>query len=244
MMFGGTGWIGRGMAGDEDDELLGSPYNHRVVINLLKYVGPFRTQVIIATISTIIYTASLVAIPWIIALGIDNFVEEQNMQGLNVLTIILAVTATINFVSNYVQQISMAKVSQGVLYELRRHMFDHLQKLSISFYDKSEVGRIMSRVQNDVNQLNEFLSMAIQTMGDVLSLGGIVIALLMMDLTLGLITITVMPILIIIMAIWQRYARSAFMRVRRAISIVNGALQENMAGVRVVQSMNREKTIY
>ena len=141
------------------------------------------------------------------------------------LTIALAITATINWLSNYVQQISMAKVSQGVLYELRRHMFDHLQKLSISFYDKSEVGRIMSRVQNDVNQLNEFLSMAIQTMGDVLSLGGIIIALLVMDLTLGLITITVMPVLIIIMAIWQRYARSAFMRVRRAISIVNGALQ-------------------
>ncbi len=242
MMFGGTGWIGRSMAGDDDDELLGSAYNHKVVTNLLKYVGPFRTQALIAIVSTVIYTASLVAIPWIIALGIDQFVQERNLKGLNVLTIALAITATINWLSNYVQQISMAKVSQGVLYELRRHMFDHLQKLSISFYDKSEVGRIMSRVQNDVNQLNEFLSMAIQTMGDVLSLGGIIIALLVMDLTLGLITITVMPVLIIIMAIWQRYARSAFMRVRRAISIVNGALQENMAGVRVVQSMNREDT--
>jgi len=242
MMFGGTGWIGRSMAGDNDDELLGGAYNHQVVTNLLKYTKPFQRQCLIAIISTIIYTVSLVAIPWIIALGIDKFVEERNIEGLNFLTIVLAVTSTINWVSNYIQQISMAKVSQGVLYGLRRHMFDHLQKLSISFYDKSETGRIMSRVQNDVNQLNEFLSMAIQTMGDMLSLGGIVIALLMIDLKLGLITITVMPVLIIIMLIWQRYARSAFMRVRRAISIVNGALQENMAGVRVVQSMNREDT--
>ena len=111
MMFGGTGWIGRSMAGDDDDELLGSAYNHKVVTNLLKYVGPFRTQALIPIVSTVIYTASLVAIPWIIALGIDQFVQERNLKGLNVLTIALAITATINWLSNYVQQISMAKVS-------------------------------------------------------------------------------------------------------------------------------------
>ena len=234
--------MGHRMAGEDDEELLGKAYDHRVVSSLMRYVGPYKGQALIAVIATLLYTASLVAIPWVIGVGIDRYVEEGSLSGLNFIALLLGIVAAINWGSNYVQQISMAKVSQGVLYGLRSHMFNHLQKLSVSFYDRSEVGRIMSRVQNDVNQLQEFLSMAILTMGDVLSLVGIVFALLLMNLELGLITITVVPVLILIMAVWQRYAQAAFMRVRRAISIVNGALQENIAGVRVVQSMNREDT--
>jgi len=137
--------------------------------------------------------------------------------------------------------VAMTKVGQRVLYDIRSRMFSHVQKQSLKFFDNTEVGRIMSRVQGDVWQLQEFMSMAVMTVGDLLSLFGIVVALLIMNLKLGLITMAVLPILIGIMVVWQTFARRAFMRVRLAISIVNSALNENITGVRVVQSMNRQQ---
>ena len=110
----------------------------------------------------------------------------------------------------------------------------------MNFYNKNEVGRVMSVVQNDVQQLQEFLSIVIVTFADVLSLGGIIAAMVIMDAQLALITLLVIPLLVVMMAIWQRSARRAFMRARQAISAVNAGLQENISGVRAVQSMNRE----
>jgi ATP-binding cassette subfamily B protein len=110
----------------------------------------------------------------------------------------------------------------------------------MGFFDRTEVGRLMSRVQGDVSQLQEFAALVVMTLGELLSLAGIVVALLLLNFKLGLITMSVLPVLILIMAVWQPYARKAFMSVRRAISIVNGSLNENITGVRVVQSMNRQ----
>ena len=119
-------------------------------------------------------------------------------------------------------------------------MFGHLQKLSLSYYDKTEVGRIMSRVQGDVWQLQELMTVVIMTAADLLSLGGIIVMLLILNLKLGLITLAVLPILGLTMGIWQPFAVKAFLRIRTAISIVNGALNENITGVRVVQALNRQ----
>ena len=245
---GGGGWHGSsGMHGSggrhdifNDEETLGRAYDHRVVMRLLAYVKPYKVPAILSFWSMIVYSLTIVTTPWIIKYGIDNFVIKRDLTGLNWVAILFVGNALLNWGANYTQYMSMAKVSQGVLYSLRSHMFHHLQKLSLSFFDRTEVGRVMSRVQNDVNQLQEFLSLVILTLGDMLSLVGIVVALLLLDWKLALITMTVIPVLAVIMIVWQVHARESFMRVRRAISIVNGALQENISGVRVVQSLNRE----
>ena len=180
------------------------------------------------------------AIPWIIALAVDGFIVDKDVSGLSWVAVLFIGNALLNWGSNFVQQWAIAKVGQGVLYSLRRRMFAHLQRLSLSFYDRTEVGRIMSRVQGDVSQLQEFMSLVVMTLGDLLSLVGIVAALLVLNLKLGLISMVVLPVLTLTMAVWQPYAMRAFLRIRRAIAIVNGALNENITGVRVVQSMNRQ----
>jgi ATP-binding cassette subfamily B protein len=119
-------------------------------------------------------------------------------------------------------------------------MYEHLQRLSVPFFDRNEVGRVMSRVQNDVEQLHEFLPMVVLSLGDTLSIVGIVAVMLWMNWQLALVTFTVIPVLIVIMLIWQRYAREAFVRIRWAIAVVNANLQQSIAGVQVVQSLNRE----
>ena len=241
MMMGGA-FSGRSSGRPEPDgETFGRIYDKRVITRILPYVRPYRRLATFAFIAMLVYTGSQVAIPYLIKLGIDGYVENGNMRGLLTVFGLFVGTALAGLAANYLQQMFMARVGLGVLYDLRRAMFAHLQRLSLSYYDKTEVGRIMSRVQGDVWQLQELMSVVIMTTADLLSLGGIIVALLIMNLKLGLITLVVLPILGLTMGIWQPFAVRAFLRVRTAISIVNGALNENITGVRVVQALNRQK---
>lgn len=249
--FGGGRWMGRmgrgaygrGMAGrqgyEEDDEG-GQIYDHTVVTRLFKYLLPHWPRLLLTLVGVMVYTGAVVAIPWTVALIIDDYVQTGDLSGLNIIVPIFVGLALVQFGSQYLHLRTMAFVGQKVLYTLRAGLFRHLQGLSMNFYNKNEVGRVMSVVQNDVQQLQEFLSIVIITFADILSLGGIIAAMVIMDAQLALITLLVIPLLVVMMAIWQRFARRAFMRARQAISAVNADLQENISGVRAVQSMNRE----
>ena len=243
MARGGRGAYGRGMAGQaglEQDDEGGQIYDHTVVTRLFRYLLPYWPRLLITLAAVMVYTGAIVALPWTIALIIDRYVRAGDLSGLNVIVPIFVGIAFLQYVSQYVYLMAMAFVGQKVLYKLRVGLFRHLQGLSMNFYNKNEVGRVMSVVQNDVQQLQEFLSIVIVTFADVLSLGGIIAAMVIMDAQLALITLLVIPLLVVMMAIWQRSARRAFMRARQAISAVNAGLQENISGVRAVQSMNRE----
>jgi ATP-binding cassette subfamily B protein len=239
MMGGMFAGAPKGTAGDE--ETFGKVYDKRVVTKVLPYILVHRNLAILAFVAMLVFSATQVAFPWMIKVGIDRFITGGDFAGLTWVFGIFIGLAALNFGSNYIQQLAMAKVGQGVLFGLRRDMFAHLQKLSLSFYDKTEVGRIMSRVQGDVGQLQEFMSLVVVTLGDLLSLAGIVAALLLLNLKLGLISMTVLPVFAIVLMVWQPFAIRSYVRVRTSASIVNGALNENISGVRVVQSMNRQE---
>ena len=248
--FGGGGWMRgggsfrRGPGGrlgmDREEYEDGRIYNHRVVTRLFGYVLPHRARLLLTLAAVMVYTATVVALPWMVATIIDDYVRTGDLPGLNVVVPIFVGLALLQYGSQYVQLRTMAFVGQKVLYALRVGLFRHLQKLSMKFYNRNEVGRVMSRVQNDVGQLQEFLSIVVITIADVLSLGGIITAMALMNARLAAITLSIIPVLVVMMVVWQRYARRAFMRARQAISAVNASLQENISGVRVVQSMNRE----
>ncbi|MBI2872038.1 MAG: ABC transporter ATP-binding protein [Chloroflexi bacterium] len=224
-----------------DEDVLGRVYDHRVVMRLLGYMWPHRRLLLVSLVGMLLYTGASVALPWVIKWGIDDFIATKDLAGLNRAALVFGGVMLANYVFMYIHQMALAKASQQVLYELRTGMFNHLQRLSISFFDRNEVGRVMSRVQNDVQQLQEFLSIMILGLGDLLSLVGIIVAMLLMNPSLALITLTVIPILFAVVALWQRNARRSFMRVRHAIAVVNAGLQENISGVRVVQSLNRQE---
>ncbi len=242
---GGGGGMGRRGGSLDGEGELGAVYNHRVVSRLFSYVLPHKGLAFLSLLTMLLTTFTIVAQPWIIKLGIDELVDAPSRGTVGALPFVMtlfAVNMGARFVSNYAYQVTLAKVSQGVLYTLRTRIFEHLQRLSPSFYDKNEVGRIMSRGQNDVNQLQEFLNLVVSSLADVLSLGGIIVAMFLLDVQLALVTLTVIPVLVGIMILWQRIAWGTFMRVRQAISVVNGSLQENISGIRVVQALNREET--
>ena len=234
---GGHGPMGHGGL---DDEELGQIYNHQVIKRLFPYFRARLRLFLVAMVMMLLYTGTTVAIPRLIADTIDAYVIGGDLSGLNRAGLLLAGVVALNYVGNYTYLRLLGKISQDVLYSLRTGMFDHLQRLSVPFFDRNEVGRIMSRSQNDVNQLQEFLPMVALTLGDMLSLVGIVAMMASMNLKLAGVTFVVLPVLLIIMVIWQAYARVAFIQVRQAISVVNSRLQQNISGVRVVQSLNRE----
>ena len=227
--------------GHPDEEVFGDVYDQRVVARLLPYILPYKVLASVAVVAMLIYTGTQVAVPWIIKIAIDEYVFLKDFEGLTWMFALFIGISLVNWLVNYVQQFAMEKVGQGVLFNLRADMFGHVQKQSMGFFDRTEVGRLMSRVQGDVSQLQEFAALVVMTLGELLSLLGIVIALLLLNFKLGLITMSVLPVLTLIMVVWQPFAIKAFMTVRRAISIVNGSLNENITGVRVVQSMNRQE---
>ena len=127
-----------------------------------------------------------------------------------------------------------------MIFDVRRSMFAHFQDVALTFMDKTHVGRIMSRLQGDVNALQEFLESSTGALGDFTTLAGYAVVLVAMDWRLGLLTLATLPALILIRAIWLPYSKATFRRARDASSIANGALAENINGVRTVQETRRE----
>ena len=215
-------------------------YDYRLVFRMMAFVKPDKGKVIVSLAAMFIFSGTVVAAPWLIERAIDSVVVHRDANGLRMAAILLAVNAVVGYFSNFIHLTTMSRVGQNLLLRLRRATFDHLQRLSMSYYDRAEVGGIMSRVQNDVQQLQEFLSIFVLALSDLVVLVGIVVAMLLMNAELALITFSVVPVLLAMMVFWQRYALRIFMRVRREVAHVNSELQENISGIRVIQSLDRQ----
>lgn len=237
---GGGNWLMRGRSGDLDED--GTRlYDQRVVGRLLRYAAPYKGAVLLSLLAVLVYTAATVAIPAIIAVGIDRYVSNGDLSGLNTLAMLFALVLAAHYAANYVHQALLARVSQRVIYDLRNELFAHLQRLPMSFHNRHKVGSVMSRAQNDVYQVQEFLDIVVLSIADLLSLTGIIVIMLVTNWSLSALSFAALPVLIAIIYLWQKRARPAFLRVRVAISRVNASLAENLDGVRVVQSMNRQE---
>jgi len=223
-----------------DDEELGSVYNHRVVMRLSKFVAPYKARLTLAVIGTLMFALATRSVPRAIT-GVVSAAQHGNLSAVNVWGWILIGLAVVGAGFYYLQLTQVGWVGHRLLLGLRREMFAHLQKLSLRFYDNNEVGRVMSRITSDVTSLQDLMTTGFLTIiGDI---AGIVLSigfLLYFDIQLALVTFTVVPFLVITMAVWQNYSRRAFIRVRQAIAIVNANLQENVSGIRVIQSLSRE----
>ena len=224
-----------------DENLMGRVYDHRVVTRLAGYVGPYKKEALISVLAVLVYTVGNVSIPLLMMLGINWAINEGQLWRLHVVGIAFVIVTTGHFGANYVQLVYMSKVGQGILYSLRTAMFDHLQTLSPSFFHRTPVGRIMSRSQSDVLQLQETFELIVQSLSDILSLLGIVTVMLVVDWRLALVSMSIVPVLFLVLGYWQRFARHSFMRIRRAIAMVNGEYNQNITGIRVVESLNRQE---
>ena len=224
------------------EEMFGVVFDGNIIRRFIEFVKPYRKTIYVAFAAVIVYTFTQISIPLLIRDAVDSTVSVgQGDYELLILAVqIFFGVVTINYISNYFQLTIVAKLAERILIDLRRAMFVHLQEVSLSFMDKTEVGRLMSRLQGDVNSIQEFLETSIFAIGDFILLIGIIVVLLTLDWQLGLLTLSVVPALFIVRMVWLPIAKKAFMRARETSSIVNGALAENINGVRTVQDMTRQ----
>ena len=230
----------------QDEKLFGQVFDKWVVRRFLTYLTPYRGELYMAVGAVLVFTMTQLSIPLIIRAVIDDALVAGRMSGglIDILAMVFAAVVVVNYAANHIQETIVGKVAEHLLFDLRRAMYAHLQVVSLSFMDKTEAGRLMSRLQGDVYALQEFLESSIFAIGDLVLLLGIIVVLLSLDFQLGVMTLSVVPILFVVRIVWLPYARRAFLWARETSSSTNGALAEGIHGVRAVQEMGREAVNY
>lgn len=226
------------LGSSEGDDIFGT-FDVNVARRFLGFLGPHKRSLIIAQVAVLISAATQVAVPAMIGAAVNAAVAKDGAL-LDRTLIIFAAVAVAYAAFFFIGEWLSSRLAQRVIFDIRRKMFAHFQDVSLSFMDKTHVGRIMARLQGDVNALQEFLENMNGAIGDFVMLVGITVVLLTTDLKLGLLTLTVLPALIAIRAVWLPFSKKSFRVARDASSTANSALAENINGIRTVQESRRE----
>lgn len=226
----------------QEEEQLVKTYDAALMRRLLKYVKPIRNYMILGVALLLLNSGLSVLGPILTKIGIDKYIVNNDKPGLGVIGLLYLGTLILAFVVNYSRTVLMEWIGQRVMHDLRIEIFSHLQRLPLAFFDRNPVGRLMTRVTNDVQALNElFTSGLVAVFGDVFMLAGIIIAMANLNWQLTLVTLSAVPLLFIATLIFKRKVRSAERLIRVRIARINAFLQENLTGMAVVQLFNRER---
>ena len=227
-----------------DDSKAGATrHGVRALLKLAPYVRPYWRQMIAVAASMLVHTGTLVAIPWLIKIIIDEHVAGEGTPSFS-LTMLMAAFG-IAIVAHYVSELAyyrtQIRVGHQALLALRHDLFRHLMRLSMRFYDRNRMGRVMSRIQNDMQHLQELVNVVVFSVSNVVILFGVTTAMIVMSWRLALMTLGGALLVVPVLILWQRFAGPAFLRARETVAGVNSRLQESLVAMQVIQSLNREK---
>jgi ATP-binding cassette subfamily B protein/subfamily B ATP-binding cassette protein MsbA len=229
----------------QTEEQYDKGFDPHVARRLFAYARPYTGRLVAAMFLMLGASAAAVAGPYFVKIAIDSGLTAGDYNVLRYTILAYLAAAVIQWICTYYRVNIMSWVGQAVIYDLRRDLFEHLQELSLGFYSRYSVGRVITRVINDVEVLRDFLTWAVLAITrDIFTLILIVIVMLSMDFRLALITFSVLPFMVLATFVFRRYSRAAYRQVRAAISWVNSVLAENVNGVRVVQAFSRQKRNY
>ncbi|HEX9414611.1 MAG TPA: ABC transporter transmembrane domain-containing protein, partial [Ktedonobacterales bacterium] len=234
-----------------EDEILGKAYDARLVRRLWPFVRPYRRLLLTAIALMLAATGADLLNPFITQRAIDLYIVPvagppltalQRMNGVFVLAALYTLVLCCGFGLRYFQYFLLSVIGQRVMFDLRSRMFSHLQSLSLSFFDHNPVGRLMTRITNDVDALNDlFTTGAITLLGDVFTIIAILFILLIENWKLALVVFLVLPPLAWVTRYFQRAMRDNFRAIRVRLARINANIAENIAGTQVVQLFNREQ---
>ena len=216
----------------------------QTLLRLLEYARPYRGQIALALAAMLVYSGTMMALPWTIKRAIDGHVmsEDGSFAGLAAAVGLFCLVALLRFAMGVVHSRLLVRFGESLILDIRTRLFEHIQALSMSFYDRNQAGRVMSRVQNDVMELSQALFAVLAfALADLVSVVGIAIAMVLMDALLAAIVLGMVALLIPSLMFWRRFAQPHISRARVTVAGVNSSIQENVAGIRVVQSLNRQR---
>ena len=206
----------------------------------LQYLRPFRKEVPIALVFVGIGAATQAVGPFLIGWSVDHLIVQRNLPGLLLMLVGLTLIYVLGVQAIRQQIIRVGSIMQRLLAQLRQDIFTKVQSLPLSFFDRSEAGDLMSRLLNDVNTVNQAFGQTIaQILGNLFSLVGIIIAMLSINLPLGLASNLVVPLMVITTGLFSRWARQRFRVTRQTIGDLSTKLEEDIGSVREAQAFNR-----
>ncbi|MEA2724408.1 MAG: ATP-binding cassette, subfamily multidrug efflux pump [Gemmatimonadales bacterium] len=225
----------------DQDEALDKNYDARLLRRLLVYLRPYRSLTVLAVLLLLSGAGLALVGPALTQRALDVAIPARDTGLLGTLALLFLAALVLEFLVEYGQTLLTTYLGQRVMYDLRMQIFSHLQRLSISYFDRNPVGRLMTRVTSDVETLNELFSSGVVTVfGDVFTLLAIMTMMLLIDWRLALVTFAVIPLVWLTARIFRRRVRQAFGDIRVRLARLNAFLQERLSGMRVVQLFGRE----
>jgi ATP-binding cassette subfamily B multidrug efflux pump len=243
-----------------EDDVIGKAYDGRLMRRLLTYLYPYKVASSVSIVAILIKAACDVLGPFLIAVAVDRYMTSRHpykyewfarhlsrapRQGITEMALIYLAALLISYVCEFIQTYLMQWTGQKIMFDMRRQIFSHLQRMHVAFYDRNPVGRLVTRLTSDVDALNEmFTSGVFAIFEDVFVLAGIVFVMLRMKWWLALIAFAVLPLILIATRIFRKYVRDSYRRIRTAIARINSFTQEHVTGMSLVQLFNRQRRAY
>ena len=245
--------------GTHEEEVLGKAYDGRLMKRLLGYLAAYRKVTVLAFISIIGASFLQVIPPYLLKVEVDRYLDpgrgvpvvafldpwlsaDPRVGIFQIVLLIFLPVLLLAFALEFVQTYTMQFVGQKIMFDLRREVFAHLQRLPLSFFDKNQAGRLVTRVTADVDVLNDlFASGVVAIFGDFFTLFGIIIVMLTINWRIALMTFAVLPLIVMTTMAFRRVVRESYRRIRAALARINAYLQEHLSGIAVIQLLNREE---
>ena len=247
-------------ASQQDEDVIGKAYDGRLMRRLLTYLYPYKLAAFISIGAILIKAACDVLGPYLTEVAIDQYMtahpthrseflarwlSPNAVRGISQIALIYLGALLISFLLEFIQTYLMQWTGQKIMFDLRRQIFGHLQRMHVGFYDRNPVGRLVTRLTSDVDALNEmFTSGVFAIFEDIFVLAGIVFVMLRMKWWLALLAFSVLPLILLATRIFRKYVRDSYRRIRTAIARINSYTQEHISGMSLIQLFNRQKRAY
>ncbi|MCZ7609120.1 MAG: ABC transporter ATP-binding protein/permease [Ignavibacterium sp.] len=226
----------------QEEEILGKAYDSRLMKRLLVYIKPYKKYVILAILLNIFVAAFGPLRPFLTKIAIDDYILNSNYNGLKIIALLLFASLILQAIIQYFLTYYTQYLGQRTLYDIRTQIFEHIQKLALKYFDRTPIGRIVTRATNDVESLNELFSSGIvMVFSDVFIIIWILVFMFSMDIPLSLVTLSVLPVLIYGTFLFRKKVRETYRDVRFHLARLNSYMQEHVTGMSVVQIFRKEK---
>jgi ATP-binding cassette subfamily B protein len=226
----------------QEEEILGKAYDGTLMRRLLKYLKPYRWQVVLGILLSILVSSLEAVRPYFVKIAVDQNIAQKDAHGLLLTTLLFFAVMTLRGIIQYFNSYLTQWIGQRTIFDLRMEVFDHLQRLGLKFFDRNPIGRLITRVTNDIEVLNEMFSSGIvMVFSDVFTIIGILYFMFTMNWQLALVSLSVLPLLFYGTFLFRKKAREAYREVRLQLARINAFMQEHITGMMVDQVFNRER---
>ena len=243
-----------------DDDSVGKVYDSRLIRRLGTYLRPYWWQALISSVAVSLKSLSDVAGPYLVKVALDRYLTGRPgpatswltrrlpidpLQGVTALAAIFTVTLLSSYLFEFIQTYLMQWTGQKIMFDLRRDIFRHMQRMHIGFFDSHAVGRLVTRITSDVDAINDmFTGGILAIVDDFFTLTIMAVVMLSINWKLALLAFAVLPLILVVTRLFRNHVRESYRRVRAAIARINSFTQEHVSGMSVVQLFNREQRAY